>query len=262
MRPQQWVKNAFVFTGLVFGHAWNEPGMTLKVTAIAIAFCMMSSAIYTVNDILDRERDRKHPRKSKRPVASGAVSVVAASRLGVILALSALVIAGYSSTAAAGIILSYGLLNIAYSFHLKHVVILDVFCIAMGFMLRIMAGTVGVGIPPSQWLLLCGLMVTLFLGFAKRRAEIIKLEQESRHHRRVLEAYQPLVLDEIMGVCGALVIISYSLYTMSAETIIMHETDQLIYTVPAVTYGLFRYLFLLHGENQGDDPSRTLFRDK
>jgi 4-hydroxybenzoate polyprenyltransferase len=154
------------------------------------------------------------------------------------------------------------LLNIAYSLWLKHVVILDVFCIATGFMLRILAGTIGVGIPPSKWLLLCGLMITLFLGFAKRRAEFITLANGKEYHRKVLLKYGAILLDQLVSICAVAVILSYSLYTMSPETVHIHHTENLIYTVPFVIYALFRYIFLLHHSNGGGDPTRDLLRDK
>jgi len=159
------------------------------------------------------------------------------------------------------IIIGYGMMNLAYSFRLKHVVLLDVFIIAAGFMLRILAGTLGLGIPPSQWLLLCGLMVTLFLGFAKRRAEIIALTEDKTSHRKVLAHYSPVMLDNMIGVTAAGLIMSYSLYTMNAETIRIHGTANLVYTVPFVVYGVFRYIYLLHHESGGGDPSRDLARD-
>ena len=152
-------------------------------------------------------------------------------------------------------------MNLAYSLELKHVVILDVFIIATGFMLRILAGTLGLGIPPSQWLLLCGLMVTLFLGFSKRRAEINALSDGKSEHRKVLDEYSSLLLDKMIVITAAGLIMSYSLYTMSPETIRIHRTENLIYTVPLVIYGVFRYIYLLHYQQSGGDPSRDLVRD-
>jgi 4-hydroxybenzoate polyprenyltransferase len=261
MRPYQWVKNAFVFTGLLFGHAWHDPHLVTRVVIAFAAFCLVSSAIYTFNDIVDLEQDRLHPKKSQRPLASGQVSVSAAVMLAVLLAVSGLALAYAASPAVLVIVLGYVLMNIAYSLRLKHVVILDVFIIATGFMLRILAGTLGVGIPPSQWLLLCGLMVTLFLGFTKRRAEIIALTDDKAAHRKVLEHYSPVLLDKMIGVTAAGLIMSYSLYTMNAETIRIQGTANLIYTVPFVMYGVFRYIYLLHHQSRGGDPSHDLVRD-
>ena len=261
MRPYQWVKNAFVFTGLLFGHAWHDPHLVAQVMVAFIAFCLVSSAIYTINDIVDLEQDKQHPKKSKRPLASGRVSMHAAVMLAVLLGALGLSLAYFAAPAVLAILVAYALMNVAYSLRLKHVVILDVFVIATGFMLRILAGTLGVGIPPSQWLLLCGLMVTLFLGFTKRRAEIIALTDDKTAHRRVLEHYSPVLLDKMIGITAAGLIMSYSLYTMSADTIRIHGTANLIYTVPFVMYGVFRYIYLLHHQSRGGDPSHDLVRD-
>lgn len=261
MRPHQWVKNAFVFIGLLFGHAWHDPALVTHTVLAFAAFCLVSSAIYTFNDIIDREQDRHHPKKSGRPLASGKVSINAAALFGGLLGVLGLGLAYAASETVAIILVAYALMNIAYSLRLKHVVILDVFIIATGFMLRILAGTLGVGIPPSQWLLLCGLMVTLFLGFTKRRAEIIALSEDKAAHRKVLEHYSPVLLDKMIVVTSAGLIMSYSLYTMNPDTIRIHGTTNLIYTVPFVMYGVFRYIYLLHHQRRGGDPSHDLMRD-
>jgi 4-hydroxybenzoate polyprenyltransferase len=261
MRPYQWVKNGFVFTGLLFGHAWQDPHLVAQVMVAFIAFCLVSSAIYTINDIVDLEQDKQHPKKSERPLASGLVSISAAVMLAALLGTLGLSMAYVAAPAVLAIVVAYALMNIAYSLRLKHVVILDVFIIATGFMLRILAGTLGVGIPPSQWLLLCGLMVTLFLGFTKRRAEIFALTEDKAAHRKVLEHYSPVLLDKMIGITAAGLIMSYSLYTMSADTIRIHGTANLIYTVPFVMYGVFRYIYLLHHQSRGGDPSHDLVRD-
>ncbi len=261
MRPQQWVKNGFVFTGLLFGHAFHDSALVWQAIMAALAFSLVSSAIYIVNDIADREQDRMHPKKQHRPLAAGTVSISSAVVLSGLLASVAIALAYSVSEVVLWIIIGYGMMNLAYSFRLKHVVLLDVFIIAAGFMLRILAGTLGLGIPPSQWLLLCGLMVTLFLGFAKRRAEIIALTEDKTSHRKVLAHYSPVMLDNMIGVTAAGLIMSYSLYTMNAETIRIHGTANLVYTVPFVVYGVFRYIYLLHHESGGGDPSRDLARD-
>ncbi len=261
MRPYQWVKNVFVFTGLLFGHAWSDANLVVNAATVFAAFCLLSSAIYTFNDIVDIEQDKQHPKKCNRPLAAGLVSVPAALVLAVLLGVTGLGLAYSVSTTVLVIFFGYALMNIAYSLRLKHVVILDVFIIATGFMLRILAGTLGIGIPPSQWLLLCGLMVTLFLGFTKRRAEIIALTNDKASHRKVLEHYSPVLLDKMIGVTAAGLIMSYSLYTMNADTMRIHGTANLIYTVPFVMYGVFRYIYLLHHQSRGGDPSHDLVRD-
>jgi 4-hydroxybenzoate polyprenyltransferase len=261
MRPHQWVKNTFVFTGLLFGHAWHDANLVVHVVVAFAAFCLVSSAVYVFNDIIDVEQDRRHPKKSSRPLASGRVGISAAKALAGVLVVSGLVLANCASMTVLVILICYALMNVAYSLRLKHVVILDVFIIATGFMLRILSGTLGVGIPPSQWLLLCGLMVTLFLGFSKRRAEISALAEDKAAHRKVLEHYSPVLLDKMIGITASGVILSYSLYTMSADTIRIHGTPNLIYTVPFVMYGVFRYIYLLHHQSRGGDPSHDLVRD-
>ena len=261
MRPHQWVKNAFVFTGLLFGHAWRDPNLANQVIFAFIAFCLISSTIYIINDIIDLEQDRHHPKKSQRPLASGRVSVIAAIIFAVVLGVFGFGLAFGASKMVVVILAAYALMNIAYSLRFKHVVILDVFIIATGFMLRILAGTLGVGIPPSQWLLLCGMMVTLFLGFTKRRAEIIVLTEDKAAHRKVLAHYGPVLLDKMIGITAAGLIMSYSLYTMNPDTIRIHGTSNLIYTVPFVMYGVFRYIYLLHHQSRGGDPSHDLVRD-
>ena len=263
MRPQQWIKNLFVFTGLLFGHAWNNSTTVLNVVMAAGAFCLMSSCIYIINDIADRASDRLHPIKKNRPLAHGSVSPYAALLLALFLFAAAAGLGHAAAREVLALLLIYAALNLAYSYGLKHVVILDVFIIAAGFMLRILAGTSGVGIPPSQWLLLCGLMATLFLGFAKRRAEIHALDTADNKgtQRKVLEQYSAALLDKMIGITAAGVIMSYSLYTMSPETIAKHGTPNLIYTVPFVMYGVFRYIYLLHQRQKGEDPSRELLLD-
>lgn len=261
MRPFQWYKNGFVFTGLLFSNETFNVPLLLKVILATIAFSLASSAIYVFNDVIDCENDRHHPEKKERPIAKGIVSIPAAISLSIGTGLAGLLLGLLVSWQVLIIILAYIALNLAYSYRLKNVVIVDVFCIAAGFMLRILAGTIGVGIPPSKWLLLCGLLITLFLGFAKRRAEMLALSNKEEH-RKVLHNYGAVLLDEIMSICAAGVIISYSLYTMSPETIATHNTENLIYTLPFVIYGIFRYIYILHHRNSGGDPSRDLLKDR
>lgn len=261
LRPHQWLKNGFVFVGLMFGHAWNDAVTVQAVVLAALAFCLISSAIYVINDLADREADRLHPHKKHRPLAAGTVTTGQGMTLGLLCAVAGLVLAWVAAPAVVLIIVLYALLNLLYSWRLKHVVILDVFIIAAGFMLRILAGTLGVGIPPSSWLLLTGLMLTLFLGFAKRRAELAVMEHSAAPARKVLKNYSLPMLDLMIGVCATGVVMAYSLYTMSADTIAAHRTGNLIYTVPFVLYGLFRYLHLSFSTDAGEDPARDLLRD-
>jgi len=189
------------------------------------------------------------------------VSTRAAIALLVVLLAAGLALGYTASPAVLYILLTYVLLNLGYSLGLKHVVLLDVFIIAGGFMLRLLAGTLGVGIAPSQWLILCGLMLSLFLGFAKRRAELYAATNGVAGARKVLENYQPVLLDKLIVVTASGAIITYSLYTTSEKTVQTHHTEALIYTVPFVMYGVFRYIYLLHNQRAGTDPAQEIFRD-
>lgn len=261
LRPHQWVKSGFVFVGVLFGHAWAQPGIAGSVLLAAAAFALGASAVYVGNDLVDRKSDREHPQKRLRPLASGAISVPAALALALACLGASLLLAYVASPAVLAIMVGYVALNVGYSLGLKHVVLLDVFIIAAGFMLRILAGTLGIGIAPSHWLLLCGLLLTLFLGLAKRSAELKALTERGGNHRRVLDDYDPALLDQLIAICCAGAIVSYSLYTVSAETVAMHGTTNLIYTVPFVIYGMFRYLFLLHRRAGGGDTAAEMVRD-
>lgn len=261
MRPHQWVKNGFVLTGLLFGHAWTEPALVQAALLAVVAFCLASSSVYVFNDLFDREQDQLHPVKCRRPLASGAVTPHQGWLLTLGLAIAALVFARAASPLVVTYVLAYLLLNVVYTLRLKHIVILDIFCISAGFMLRILAGTDGIEIPPSNWLVVCGLWTTLFLGFIKRRAEIFTLAEEGGEHRAVLNDYSPALLDKLIGITCTGMILSYSLYTMDENIMLFHGTERLYYTVPFVMYACFRYLFLLHNSSGGGDPSRDLFRD-
>ena len=261
LRPHNWTKNGFVFTGLLFGHGWREIALVYQVIVAAVAFSLISSGVYIVNDLADRESDRHHPSKKYRPLAVGTVSVSVAVALAVALSIIGLGLGLLASSRVFLVLSIYIIINLGYSFGLKHIVLVDVFIIAAGFMLRILAGTVGVGIPPSRWLLLCGLMGTLLLGFAKRRAELNVLSDERTVHRAVLGYYAPVFLDTMIGITAAGAIIGYSLYAVSPDAIRIHGTENLIYTVPLIMYGLFRYLYLLYHCGVGADPARELARD-
>lgn len=262
LRPLQWIKNLLVLSGILFGGEFFHLILWEKVLLAMGAFCLASSAVYVLNDIFDKNQDKIHPKKKHRPIASGKVTLAQGWSLCAICAVVALMIGYHVSYALLAILAAYLVLNIAYTIKLKHVVILDVFCISTGFMLRLLAGTIGVGIPPSHWLLLCGIMVTLFLGFAKRRAELISKSFVQKDHRKVLEDYNVPYLDNLITICIAGTILTYSLYTMSEETIRAHQTENLIFTVPFVIYALFRYLYIIHEQKSGGDPTNDLIRDK
>ncbi len=265
MRPHQWIKNGFVFIGVVFGHGWEDERLVGEALALFAAFCLVSSAVYALNDIADRDADRMHPAKRSRPLARGEIGVGHALVLCIALALSGLAIAAAVSLAALLTAAAYVGLNLAYSAGLKRVAILDVFMIAAGFMLRILAGTAGIGIDPSKWLLLCGLMLTLFLGFCKRRAELLAASGAGNPGgatgRAALEGYSRTLLDRMIAVSVAGAAIGYALYTVDPDTVMLHGTDRLILTLPFVLYGLFRYLQVVYSKGGGADPAWEMLHD-
>ena len=265
LRPHQYIKNGFVLLGLVFSPQ-RSPKLFVAAAVAFVAFCLAASSIYVLNDIMDLPSDRQHPTKCKRPIASGEISVALASWVSAALALGALAVGAWAGLPAAGFIAVYLLLNLAYSLRYKHVVLVDVFIIASGFMLRILVGTVGIGIAPSRWLLLTGLMLTLFLGFAKRRAELLTLQsapdRDKASVRRVLGDYSPALLDQLTGITAACAILSYGLYTVDPQTVARHHTYALFYSLPFVIYGVFRYLYLLHHRSGGGDTARDLVTDR
>ena len=261
MRPHQWMKNGFVFVGLIFGHAWMVAEMVQAAFLAAAGFSLAASAIYIINDLADREKDRAHPKKRLRPIASGRVTTRAALGVAAALVAAGSALAWMASPIVLAIVASYVVMNLAYSFSLKSIVILDVFVIAAGFIMRILAGTLGIGIAPSQWLLVCSLMLTLFLGFTKRRSELMTVTGDFITHRKTLMQYNAPLLDKYIGICAGGAIMAYSLYTMSADTARLHGTGDLIYTIPFVIYGIFRYLYMLHSRQAGTDTSSDLFKD-
>ena len=264
LRPHQYVKNGFVLLGPIFAVRWDNATLAAALI-VFLAFCAAASAVYVFNDLTDIDADRAHPRKCNRPLASGETRIATGWRLTVALTLAALIAATAVSLWAGALVGAYIAMNVGYSLRWKHIVVVDVFLISTGFMLRILAGTQGLGIAPSPWLLLCGLMLTLFLGFAKRRAELLMLEdsevRDTSLTRRVLDDYNPAMIEQFMAITAACTILSYSLYTVSGDTISRHDTSALIYTVPFVVYGVFRYIFLLHRHGHGDDTASTLTSD-
>jgi len=262
LRPQQWIKNFFIFAAIIFSqNIFNLP-LLLKAVIAFIAFCVLSSSLYILNDLKDLEEDKRHPIKSKRPLASGRLkkshailSFVIISSLGFILAVTLnrnfFIIA-----------LVYFILQIAYSFRLKHVVILDVFVIAAGFLIRVVAGGLAIEVSLSSWLLICTTLLALFLALGKRRHELVLLEEEASDHRPILEEYNPYFLDQLIAVVTASIVIAYCLYTIDAETVAKFGTTNLLYTVPFVFYGIFRYLYLIHQKSKGGSPETLILKDK
>lgn len=258
-RPYQWTKNGFVLAGLLFGHAWSQPDTLRAVLWMLAAFCLASSAVYVLNDLADLEADRRHPEKRLRPLASGALARNVAVLWSLLLALAACALAALASQTGLALVLAYLFLNIGYSAGAKHVPVLDVVIIATGFMLRLLAGTWGVGIAPSGWLLLCGGLMTLFLGFAKRRAEFGLGEAHTL--RPALSGYSARGLDRLMLLAALGCALAYVCYTLDPHTVQLHRNAHLEWTVPPVLFGLLRYGWLVQRRGAGGDPSRELLRD-
>jgi len=261
LRIHHWSKNVFIFVGLLFSQEWDNYALINSVLLAFAAFSLAASATYVLNDYIDRDSDKLHPGKSRRPLADGSANPKIALSIAVVLALTAVVIAAGVSTALLLIISGYLLLFLAYSAWLKHVPILDVCTISMGFVLRLLAGTEGVGIEPSNWLFLCGIMITLFLGFTKRRAELIVLDDNAIRHRRVLNKYPDGLLDHLVSICAGAAIVTYGLYTTNPAVLEMHGTERLAYSVPFAIYGVFRYLYLLFWNQCKGDLVEDTLRD-
>jgi 4-hydroxybenzoate polyprenyltransferase len=261
IRPQQWIKNAFVLTPLLFSGKFLDLTADLRAGLAFISFCFLASAVYAWNDILDREGDRQHPTKKMRPVAAGRIGVSAAAWSGVILAAVGLAGCALLGQPVLVVAVAYLGLNVLYSFRLKHVVVLDVFCVAGFFVLRLLAGARAVAVVPSIWLLLCGGLLALYLGFAKRRHELVLLGSGSSQHRTVLADYSPAFLDQMSGVLLSVTIVAYIMYTLSPEKLAEIGSYRLTYSAGFVLYGVFRYLFLVH-QREGGNPNDVLFTDR
>lgn len=261
MRPTQWIKNLFVFTPLVFSKSLLVFPLNLKSFMVFVVFCVLSGCVYMINDITDREEDKRHPIKSLRPIASGVLSPsVALGTATIFLSLSLL--GGFMiGTELLIVLLIYLLLNLAYSAFLKHVVLVDVFVIAVGFVLRIVGGGVAIHVELSSWLLLCTLLIALFLALCKRRHELVLLEDHASSHRKILGEYNPYFLDQLIAVVTASTVVAYALYTMSSEVHINFGDNNLKYTVPFVLYGIFRYLYLVHRKDKGGSPTEIMMSD-
>jgi 4-hydroxybenzoate polyprenyltransferase len=261
MRLQQWVKNLFLFAALIFGGRLFVLHEFLLTLAGFIAFSLLSSGVYLYNDIIDLEKDKKHPIKCQRPLAAGNLSRTNARVASSVLAVGGLIV-GFLLRFEFGVILSlYLLLNIAYSHKIKDLVILDVMSLAAGSVLRVAAGAVLIEVPMSEWLILCTILLSLFLGFSKRRTELVLQTDGTSPTRSVLGHYSPHFLDQMTGIVTATTVMSYALYTISAETVEKFGTHDLIYTVPFVLYGIFRYLYLVHKKAEGEDPTKTILTD-
>ena len=259
LRPVQWSKNAIVFAGAVFGGVIDEPARALQATLAFAVFCLISSSTYIFNDWRDASADRLHPTKRFRPLAAGTVDSRRALILAGILVAVGLIVSGSLSWWLLLVAVTYLALMSAYSLLLKHMVIVDVFVIAAGFVLRAVAGAVVVGVPISAWLLLCTMLLALFLGFCKRRGELIALNEESRIYRQTLQGYSVTMLDQAISVTAASTIMTYSMYTFTSADV--PGNNSMMITIPFVAFAMFRYLYLAYAKHLGGTPESLLFRD-
>jgi 4-hydroxybenzoate polyprenyltransferase len=261
LRPRQWVKNLFVFAALIFSHRLFTADAAVALGAFVV-FCALSGVIYLLNDVADRERDRAHPKKRFRPVASGALSVPAALAAAAVLGAASLVASAWFGPGFLATSLAYVVILGLYSAWLKHVVIVDVLTVASGFVLRAVAGGLAVNVDVSGWLLICTVLIALFLALGKRRHEYLTLDGEAARHRPILAEYSAALLDQMIGVVTASTVTAYALYTMSPETVAKFGTRLLPVTLPFVLYGIFRYLYLLYRRQLGGNPSELFLNDR
>lgn len=261
MRPKQWTKNLLVFAALIFAQQFTDPASVGAAVGAFVIFCMLSGAMYLVNDSVDAEKDRLHPTKRNRPIAAGRLSVRQAVFFAVVIGIVALAAAYLEGRAFFRISLIYVGLTLLYSGWLKRVVILDVLSVATGFLLRALGGAVAISAEISPWLVICTALLALFLVIAKRRGELTSLGDEAANHRGILSEYSPALLDQMIAIVTAATLMSYCLYTISDRTVEMVGSTNMMFTIPFVMYGIFRYLYLVHQKGLGDRPDRIFLSD-
>jgi 4-hydroxybenzoate polyprenyltransferase len=262
LRPHQWTKNLVLFAALGFSKHLFEPGPSLRALLAFAVFCGLSGAVYLLNDVADVERDRLHPRKRLRPVASGQLGRRAAALGALGLGVGCLLASAWLGWGFAACAAVYLVLNLAYSFRLKEVVIVDVLALSAGFVVRAVAGGVVIGVDVSHWLLICTLLLAIFLSLSKRRHELVSLSDAAAEHRRSLAEYSPYLLDQMIAVVTASCVMAYAFYTTAPETREKFQTERLVWTIPFVLYGIFRYLYLVHRKEQGGSPTDVLLTDR
>ena len=262
LRPEQWLKNGFVLAPMVFSGLLDDPGIWARGLLAVAAFCCASSAVYLINDVLDREADRSHPSKCNRPVAAGEISVGAALVTAGLLAAAAMAMAFVLGGWFPAVLGGYILMVVLYSVVLKRVVFVDVLVLAAGFVFRVVGGAVAIDVPVSRWLLLCAYLLALYLALGKRRSELALLGDGAGTHREVLGHYTLGLVDQAISVVLGATVLAYTLYTVAPDTVAKVGSEGLMATVPVVLYGLFRYLYLLHQHEVGGSPTRVLVTDR
>jgi 4-hydroxybenzoate polyprenyltransferase len=262
LRPKQWIKNLFVFAPLIFAKELFMVRPLLVEVKALIAFCLMASAVYIINDIADADADRTHPEKKNRPLAARSIPISHAYVLVFLLLTCLIVLVNGMDGRFMLVLVSYFLMNVAYSVKLKEVVLLDVFIIAAGFMLRVLGGAYAIDVAVSSWLVLCTMFISLFLGFAKRRSELVmNQESEETFERKVLSLYSVSFIDHMLTIAAAGTVISYALYTVAQRTIEIFGTEKMIYTTVFVLFGVFRYLYLIHMTGSTQNPTKAVTSD-
>ena len=261
LRPHQWLKNLVVLAALVFSKHLFDVDAVAQAGLAFVVFCALAGVVYLVNDLADLERDRLHPSKRTRPLASGALSPAVARAAAALLFAFAVAAAWSLGPGFLLCALAYPALGLAYSLALKHVVILDVLAVALGFVLRAVAGAFAIGVHFSPWLLVCTILLALFLVLAKRRHELVTLD-DAVAHRQILAEYSPYLLDQMIAVVTASCLTAYAFYTLAPETVEKYRTERLALTIPFVIYGIFRYLYLVHRRDQGGSPGDVLLTDR
>lgn len=261
LRPKQWIKNGFVFAALLFSKRFLDlPSLVLAVLAF-VAFCLVTSAGYLLNDLVDIREDRAHPIKSKRPLAAGLLDKGTAGVIAGVLLAAGLALATSVNGLFLLAALAYAALQTLYTLRLKHVVILDIFAVAAGFMIRVVAGGLAIRVAISDWLIVCTALLSLFLAMGKRRHELVTLDEQAAAHRPILREYSTPLLDQMISVVTSSTLVAYCLYTISDATAAKFGTRDLVLTIPFVLYGIFRYLYLIHKKGSGGSPEELIIGD-
>ncbi|MEA4847924.1 MAG: decaprenyl-phosphate phosphoribosyltransferase [Clostridiaceae bacterium] len=257
LRPRQWIKNLFLFAALLFSKNIDKPSYIIVSFYAFLCFCMISSTVYIFNDICDIEKDRKHPRKRKRPLAAGIISRREAQILMIVLFPAAVLLSFMLDYGFGFIVMAYLMNNVLYTLYVKNLVILDVMSIALGFILRVSGGAVAIKVAISPWLLLCTFLLALFLGFSKRRNELLVLQEDAHSHRRILDYYSLDFIDNMLSIVTASTLISYSMYTFYAS-----DNKHSMVTILFVLYGIFRYQYIVYNKKMGESPEEIVLTDK
>jgi 4-hydroxybenzoate polyprenyltransferase len=261
LRPAQWSKNLFVLAPLVFAEGLFDPTLVMRALLAFALWSAAASSVYLVNDLHDRPKDRLHPLKRLRPIASGQLAPMVAGSAAAVLAAAAVAGALTLGTRFSIVLLVYMVSSALYSFGLKNVVIVDVMVVALGYVLRVEGGAAAIGVNVSTWILLCTIFVALFLAFSKRRHELLLLSEKAAGQREVLLQYGPTFLDQMINVVTASTLLCYALYTLAPETVEKFGTNALIYTLPFVLFGIFRYLYLVYQVTNPRNPTEAILRD-